>query len=203
MFASVFAMAPKSTAQRSKSYRERIKEDPEQYQRYLQKEKERYKNRKETGELKCISQLSKREQRLQKRQWRINQRNKRAKEKQINNTEKYLSVNTPPVSPTQQPEQQNAVPVPIPIHEGPTQPTSQQTPQQRGRKKVTRNRSKVYRDLCKANHKLNNALRKVEKYKKRYERLSKMVKPQESPRSKSKQQMKSKPSFFVLVSSGQ
>lgn len=94
MFASVFAMAPKSTAQRSKSYRERIKEDPEQYQRYLLKEKERYKNRKETGKLKCISQLSKREQRLQKRQWRINRRNKRAKEKQINNTEKYLSVNT-------------------------------------------------------------------------------------------------------------
>jgi len=127
-------MAPKSTGQRSKSYRDRLKDDPEQYQRYLQKEKERYKKRKETGKLQCISQLPKRTQRYKRRQWRINQRNKRTNDKQIRNMDDYLTVNSPPVSPTQQPEQHNAVPVPIARCESPNQPTPQETPQQRTKK---------------------------------------------------------------------
>jgi len=36
-----------------------LKEDPVKYQQYIDREKERYKIRKETGKLKVISQLSK------------------------------------------------------------------------------------------------------------------------------------------------
>ncbi len=48
-------MAP--AKQRSKKYRDKIKEDREKYQQYLEREKERYKKGKETGKLKAISQF--------------------------------------------------------------------------------------------------------------------------------------------------
>jgi len=56
-------MAPKKSTERSRDYRKKMKEDPVKYQQYIDREKERYKTRKETGKLKVISQLSKREQR--------------------------------------------------------------------------------------------------------------------------------------------
>jgi len=40
-------------------YKKNLKEDPVKYQQYIDREKERYKIRKETGKLKVISQLSK------------------------------------------------------------------------------------------------------------------------------------------------
>ncbi|MGL5903479.1 MAG: hypothetical protein ACRCZO_12410 [Cetobacterium sp.] len=51
-----------------------MKKDPERYADYLQKEKERYKKIKESGQIKSVSQLTKREKNLKKRQWRINKR---------------------------------------------------------------------------------------------------------------------------------
>ena len=46
-------MAPGTSAQRSREHRNKVKEDPEKYQLYLKKEKERYKRRKEEGKLKA------------------------------------------------------------------------------------------------------------------------------------------------------
>ena len=55
------------------------------------------------------------------------------------------------------------------------------------------NRAKAYRDLAEYHLKLEHALRKVEKYKKRYQRLSEKLKTSESPKMKVKQQMQLKP----------
>ena len=74
-------MAPKKSTERSRDYRKKLKEDPVKYQQYIDREKERYKRRKETGKLKVISQLSKREQRQKRKQWRVKQNNKRANDK--------------------------------------------------------------------------------------------------------------------------
>lgn len=74
-------MAPKAAAQRSKSYRKRLKDDPEKYAQYLQSEKERYRRRRETGKLKSVSLLSTREHRYEKKRWKVKQR-KRAKDRE-------------------------------------------------------------------------------------------------------------------------
>ena len=49
----LISMAPGTSAQRSREHRKKVKEDPEKYQLYLKKEKERYKRRKEEGKLKA------------------------------------------------------------------------------------------------------------------------------------------------------
>ena len=49
---------PLTSAERSKLWRERKKNNPEEYRAYLQKEKERYNKRKEKGEIKSIQELS-------------------------------------------------------------------------------------------------------------------------------------------------
>ena len=128
--------------------------------------------------MKAISQLSKREQRRRRRQWKVNQRNKRASDKNREKIRSYIAGNTPPTSPIGQEEHENEV------------PTSNHM---RGRKIVRANRAKAYRDLAEYHLKLEHALRKVEKYKKRYQRLSEKLKTSESPKMKVKQQMQLKP----------
>ena len=92
-------MAPRTSAQRSKEHREKVKEDPEKYQLYLKKEKERYKRRKEEGKLKAISQRSKKEQKQQRKKWGVNQRNKRVEDKIRQEAQHHIDANTPPGSP--------------------------------------------------------------------------------------------------------
>lgn len=70
-----------TSAERSKFWRERKKNNPGEYRAYLQKERERYNKRKEKGEIKSIQELSARKQRKQRKSWRVNQRNKREKVK--------------------------------------------------------------------------------------------------------------------------
>src|SRR4029434_510758 len=52
----------KSGAERLREYRQRVRDDPVKHQEYLRKERERNKKQKEKGKLKCISDLSNREQ---------------------------------------------------------------------------------------------------------------------------------------------
>ena len=81
----------------------------------------------------------------------------------------YLATITPPNSPESDPPE----PVPPP----PTPPIPLPSAQkQRGRKKVLRNRSKVYAALYESDAKLKTALQNVEKYRKRYARLLKKSK---------------------------
>ncbi|GAA6090267.1 long intergenic non-protein coding RNA 634 isoform X2 [Tachysurus ichikawai] len=71
----------------------------------------------------------------------------------------YLSTTTPPHSPdvVLQPEQD--------VDLTPTPPPAQsQSQNQRGRKRVARNRQKVYAALYESNTKLEKALRKAQKY---------------------------------------
>ena len=93
-------MAPKAAAQRSKSYRKRIKDDPEKYAQHLQSEKERYRRRRETGKLKSVSLLSSPGKHIyEKKRWKVNQQRKRAKDRENREIQNYLSMNSPPESP--------------------------------------------------------------------------------------------------------
>lgn len=129
-------MAPKKSTERSRDYRKKLKEDPLKYQQYIDREKERCKRRKETGKLKVISQLSKREQRLKRKQWRVNQNNKRANDKLRQEIQHYVASNTPPTSPD--------IPPRSPVQQGQnSENANHETPSRRGRKKVKANKAKV------------------------------------------------------------
>lgn len=121
---------PLTSAERSKLWRERKKNNPEEYRAYLQKERERYHKRKEKGELKSIQELSAREQRKQQKSWRVNQRNKREKSKILLDAVQRLKT------PLNSPNENNA---------------NDQTLKRNnvGRKKVRRDRARAYREIKK------------------------------------------------------
>lgn len=82
----------------------------------------------------------------------------------------FLSVNTSLQSPELQPQQENqhCASNAIPTHAGVCgSAASYKTPKQGGHKKVNRNRSKAFRDLCAAKTKLENVIQvgSLNKYK--------------------------------------
>ncbi len=104
----------------------------------------------------------------------------------------HIAGNTPPTSPIGQEEHENEVPI---LEASPdiSDSSHHKTPSHmRGWKIVRANRAQVYRDLAEYHLKLEHALRKVEKYKKRYQNLSEKVKTSESPKMKLMQQMQLK-----------
>ena len=155
-----------TSAERSRRWRERQKQDPEKHQKYLQKEKQRYQERKKVGKLKNVEELSEREKRAVRKQWRKNQQNKRKKDKETKN---LLSSNTPPNSPCQDLAHEEA-------------PLDGRT--SRGRKKIRKDRSKAYREINKLRVKLAQKEKDVARYKKRFYRERVKNKNLDSPRTK-------------------
>ncbi|XP_045063797.1 uncharacterized protein LOC123481960 [Coregonus clupeaformis] len=179
-------MASNTTAQRSRSYRERIKSYPLKYAESLKKDRERYLKKKQQGVVKSVTEMPKREQRKMRRQWRISQRNRRRKWKMVSAVNSFMAHTTPPPSPDNMSVNAEDIPETPQLCE----PTPERTPQRkRGRKKVAKAKAKVYRDLNDIKQKLEDALRKVEKYKKISNRLKKNLGILESPKMKTKQQM--------------
>lgn len=131
--------------ERARRWRERQKNDPEKHQRYLENEKERYRSRKNSGKLKCISELTERQKRSVRKRWRKNQKQKREKDKDIAN---LITVNTPPDSPGNED---------IYLVDG---------RRSSGRKKVRRDRAKAYREVKKLKVKLQKKEKEIHKYKK-------------------------------------
>ena len=73
---------PLSVAEKQRRYRERIKQDPERYNEYLSKEKKRWEDRKKTGKIKLISDMTKREKRHET-SWKNQQAKCRQRKKSI------------------------------------------------------------------------------------------------------------------------
>lgn len=152
--------------ERSIRWREKQKQDPEKHKKYLEKEKQRYQERKKVGKLKNVEELSERERRSVRKQWRKNQRNKRKNDK---DTKILLSSNTLPHSPSQD-------------------LSHEQLPQDgrtsRGRKKIRKDRSKAYREISKLRIKLAQKEKYVARYKKRFYREKVKNRNLDSPRTK-------------------
>ncbi len=85
-------MRPNSSTIRSKKCREDMRKDPERHAEYLQKETERYKKRKENGQIKSVSQLTKRGKNLKRRQWRI--QSTKYKHKVLHASNQFVATNT-------------------------------------------------------------------------------------------------------------
>ncbi len=60
-------MAPKTAAERQRQYRASLNADPEKREKYLEKERQRWRKNLEAGKKKGINELSERQQRLKRR----------------------------------------------------------------------------------------------------------------------------------------
>ncbi|XP_070408481.1 uncharacterized protein [Nothobranchius furzeri] len=170
------AKPPHSAAEKQRLYRARRDADPERRERYLEREKRKYREDLESGKKKTIDQLSEREKCRRRKKWRETYHTIKDRKK----VQQYLV--TPPDTPQLSPEQ--AI--------DPQPRTSRQCDQGR------RRRRKTLKNLEKQIHQLQGLLRKqtqkTEKYKKKVQRMTKKVlkkktKETESPRTKVKRQM--------------
>lgn len=82
-------------ADRVRKYRQRLREDPERYEEYLRKERERNQKRREEGKLKRIKDLSERQQRNVRKEWRKRQKRHREMLKRQDEMEVFLRASSP------------------------------------------------------------------------------------------------------------
>ena len=157
---------PLSAAEKQRRYRERLKENAELYEDYLQKERNRWQERKQSGKLKQISDMTKREQRQKRRRWKEQQRKCREKKLAFDET-------TPPPTPV-----------------GPTPGPSRQAVE--GRKVRRRKLAQLHYRLKRAQQDVHRSRRQAERFKKRWQRAiqkqseSVIGQCMETPRSKTR-----------------
>jgi hypothetical protein len=72
-----FKMAPKTSAEKSRLFRERLKSDPIKYAEFLRKDRERYEKKKQQGLIKSVKEMSVSDQKKIRRQWQTVQRHRR------------------------------------------------------------------------------------------------------------------------------
>lgn len=160
---------PLTAKERMQRYRNKIKADPVKHAEYLQKEKERWKKRREENKLPpLIKDMNQREQRSKRKQWRKEIKERREKKRQRDEMIKNASVIiSPPTSPTHSVEEVHITPE-----------------AKRGRKYVKRDRAKAYKKIKKLEEELIKKSREADKYRKRYERLVKKTSSNKSEQNK-------------------
>ena len=161
---------PLSQAERSRLYRERLKANPDQYEKYLRKEQDRYKRRKQNGELPSISEMSERRKRKQRKEWRKRKQRQREQEKIRNNAEILLKNMSPPSTPEN--DQLFELPPPRRYSE---------ERRQRWRKHIRKEKAKSDRTIKQLENDITKHKRLAERYRKRIQR---MKNKSDSPRSK-------------------
>lgn len=158
---------PLSNAERQRLYLLRRDADPTKRAEYLTKKKAKYRDDLKSHKRKKVGDMNPREQRQQRRTWRSRQQLCRRKQKEMmlavsdeNGVSSSLQANTPTCT------------------SGVTSSTSSST---RGRKRVQRNRSALYRENCNLRQDLRKTQTLVERYKKRLQRVLKSKKKVNSP----------------------
>ncbi|KAF4115256.1 uncharacterized protein LOC131537607 [Onychostoma macrolepis] len=151
-----------SAAERQRQYRARRDADPVRKAENLRKDRERRDKRKTAGQTNKVADLGEREKRYKRRYWRETQQ--RCRE----NRQRLVEM-TPPQSP--EPDQEPQI--------------SRQ--RQSGRRKIKRENSKLYREIEKLKILLKKKTTAVRKYQKRLQRLTCVS---ESPRSKTRKQLR-------------
>jgi len=158
---------PLSNAERQRLYRLRRDADPTKRAEYVKKKKDKYKADLESHKRKRVGDMNPREQRQQRRTWRCRQKLCRRKQRELmlavsdeNGVSSSLQASTPTSTP---------------------RATSSTNSSTRGRKRVQRNRSALYRENCNLRQDVRKTQTLVERYKKRLQRLLKTKKNVNSP----------------------
>ena len=144
---------PLSAAERAKRYRDKIKSDPAKHEEYIQNERDRYKARRNRGDV-DLSQKTEREGRQIRRTWQETKRRAKKSKHMLVREFQFMTANSPMTSPEHSTENEPNV-----------------TPQsRRGRKKMRRDRSKAYRKIAQLEKSIKEKERVIARYKKRMQR---------------------------------
>ncbi|CAH0547039.1 unnamed protein product [Brassicogethes aeneus] len=150
----------KKAREKKRRQREKRRQNIEAYTKYTEREKERNKKRKEEGKLTPIMQKNTREKKRQRKKWTENSRAYRLKKNQQGRLEKIIDEKTSPLSSS----------------------TSPPEAEKNSRVKTKRTSTKNYREYKKTILDLRKSLKtlgqRAERYKKRYNRLSKKKRKQ-------------------------
>ena len=155
---------PLTGAERARQCRQRKKENAEEYETYLRKERARYHKRKEKGEIKMVSDMTEREKRHKRKFWRQHKQKER-------NQKKNRHLDTPPPTP-------------------PTGPFPVRLQTSSSRQRMRRDRAKAYREIDRLKQQVIQQKKMIERYKKRLYRKSQKLKDANSPKTKTKQLLK-------------
>lgn len=144
-----------TAAERQRRCRGKQKNDPEKVAEVKRKDLERYHTRK-----KLVADMTVREHRMMKRKWQQENKKRKEKKQMLEN----VLLNTPTASP---------LPVDPQMRPYSATPTNPEVSSSRGRKRVKRDRTKLYRENIRLQDKIEELEKKVRKYKKRLHRKSK------------------------------
>lgn len=165
---------PLTSKEKSAIWRAKIKANPELHHAYLEKEKKRREDRKATGKLKLVDELSARDRRAINKKWRKQQQDCRQRKKDQLNS---------PAEPLGSPQ----------LSETSGLSLTSISAKVRGRKKVVGAKAKVYRENTKLKEKLEVMTTQRNKYKQRLFRIqgkSKNKSNSNTPNSKTKVMLK-------------
>ncbi|VEN49386.1 unnamed protein product [Callosobruchus maculatus] len=153
--------------QNMRKMRAKIKSDPEKYEEYKRKERERYKKRKAEGKIQKISDLPERQQRAKRKIWRASAKKYRDSRRRIQD---FLVADSPPPSPSSiEPDNLNLT------------PNRQLLQGQKRSRNHRRKLNKTIKSLQETNKLLE---KKVKKYKSKVSRLKKKAIDPNSPGKK-------------------
>jgi hypothetical protein len=144
----------------SRRYRDKINSDSALSLKQQEKDHERYLSRRKCMKIKLISQMTEREKRNMRRRWRVNTQNARLR--------KTDNIETTPTA-TNQRVFERVESNSIAEHSYYLQRNTSK--QMSGRKKVRRDRASAYLKLAKLQTELKDAQRRVNRYKKRLQRI--------------------------------
>lgn len=173
-----------SAKERSKRYRQKIKQNKQTHDQYKQNERKRWSERKQEGKIKTIGTMTRREQKLQRQKWR------EASRAHVQKKAMVAQIDTPPSTPTRGDDDQapandlvaEAIPGPSRKHQlvepvaGPIG-ENRKTDGRRtsGRKRTLRHRSETSRKLKEANIKLGRQQALINRYRVQINRLKTKV----------------------------
>lgn len=165
-------MAPKKTRDKEKQkerqreamrrLRAARKSNPEQYEEEKRKERERWKERKEQGKIKQIAEMTDRQKRVQRKKWRESSKKNYDRKKSAIDLLRKLQDDTPPSSPTQFENEEQA---------GPSQQREDRRVRE-GRLRRRRTLHKLQTEIEKLKNTIKKETKKKLKYKQRLKRIA-------------------------------
>lgn len=141
-----------------KKRREKMKNDPLKLGEMKQKEKQKYLKKKEKVQIKSVKEMSSRQQRLKRKHWKKNSKNYRENIKKNKIIQQFLSPQTP----------SNSINTDSTRFSGSEASTSRQSA---GRKRIRRDKSKLFRENQSLKVQLQKCKRREAKYNMRYQAL--------------------------------
>ena len=150
---------------RQRQHMQKLRENPDKYELFKKKERERYHANKSKK-----TKATARDKRSQQKKWRISKAASRKRKEKESDRMVEMERNTPPVSPVCVPATTAAAIAAAAAAATACVPESTDTQKKRGRKMVRRDRSKLARKVQSLQQQLEVQQRRVAKYKKRLQR---------------------------------